>query len=385
MRRNVLWQLTGFPLGLLACALVGCSTGSFMARRSTSPPAATSRPAAGEAADAQTPGAAAQSAQDYAEQIQQAMKRAAQASAGAANAADTATPNQDAGSGAPATIHWLDTRIVSPAAPTPAPSPAVRAAPPAPATQPAPAALSRDALVTELRRVLSSASDPPMQRALAAAGLSLADPTRQLTAGDLAGLTPGQRDAVLRYQQLIQELGRQLVRSGAKIDAGTFDRLVARDDSAPAADKPLAIRTVQLCRRVRGFGVYDTFPSNTFLAGRDQRMIVYVELAHFTAVHNAPGAAPGTYQVKLRQQVTLYTAADGTEVWRQTPVDIVDESRNRRHDFFVVQLIDLPARLGVGKYMLKVRVSDVHGGSVDEASVPLTLVADQALVSSSGK
>ena len=382
MRRNLLWQLSGFLLGLLACALVGCSTGSFVAGPSPSALAATSRPAAGAAADAQTPGAAAQSAQDYAEQIQQAMKRSAQASAATGGGADATTPQQSAGPGEPATIHWIDTRIVPPAAPTPTPSPAVMAAPPAPATQPT---LSRDALVTELRRVLSSASDPPMQRALAAAGLSLADPTRQLSAGDLTGLTPGQRDAVLRYQQLIQELGRQLVNSGAKIDTSTLDRLVARDDSAPAADKPLAIRTVQLCRRVSGFGVYDTFPSNTFLAGRDQRMIVYVELDHFTAVHNAPGAPPGTYQVKLRQQVTLYTAADGTEVWRQAPVDIVDESRNRRHDFFVVQMIDLPARLGVGKYMLKVRVSDVHGGSVDEASVPLTLVADQALVRNSAK
>jgi hypothetical protein len=35
--------------------------------------------------------------------------------------------------------------------------------------------------------------------------------------------------------------------------------------------------------------------------------------------------------------------------------------------------------VSVGEYRLKVRVTDLHGGSVDETTVPVELVADRAL------
>ena len=46
-------------------------------------------------------------------------------------------------------------------------------------------------------------------------------------------------------------------------------------------------------------------------------------------------------------------------------------------------MIRLPARLSVGKYLLKIRITDQHGGSLDEATMPIQIVADQALVSGS--
>ena len=64
----------------------------------------------------------------------------------------------------------------------------------------------------------------------------------------------------------------------------------------------------------------------------------------------------------------------------QNTVQIVDRSRNRRRDFFEVQLIKLPPQLSVGKYWLKVRVTDLHGNYIDETSLPIKIVADQALV-----
>ena len=88
----------------------------------------------------------------------------------------------------------------------------------------------------------------------------------------------------------------------------------------------------------------------------------------------------GQYEVKLAQQVSLYNEADGLEVWRHPSVQIVDRSRNRRRDFFEVQLIKLPPQLNVGKYRLKVRVTDYHADCIDEASMPIRFVADQTLV-----
>ena len=72
-------------------------------------------------------------------------------------------------------------------------------------------------------------------------------------------------------------------------------------------------------------------------------------------------------------------------MWKQPATQIVDESRNKRRDFFVVQLIRLPARLGVGKYRLKVRINDLHGGSIDETTLPIQLVADKTILTSANR
>jgi hypothetical protein len=36
----------------------------------------------------------------------------------------------------------------------------------------------------------------------------------------------------------------------------------------------------------------------------------------------------------------------------------------------------------VGKYRLKVRINDLNGGSIDETTLPIQLVADKAVLSS---
>ena len=143
--------------------------------------------------------------------------------------------------------------------------------------------------------------------------------------------------------------------------------------------RPISIGRVELCRNVHGYGVYEPFESSVFLAGREHAMIVYVELDHFRVNQDA---ADQRFQVKLAQELVLYNESDGLAVWQQPKVNIVDDSRNRRRDFFVVQMVRLPTRLGVGKYILKVRMTDLNSGSLDERTVPIQLVADQALVGS---
>ncbi|MCG8403178.1 MAG: hypothetical protein MJA84_16535, partial [Firmicutes bacterium] len=62
------------------------------------------------------------------------------------------------------------------------------------------------------------------------------------------------------------------------------------------------------------------------------------------------------------------------------PVRITDVSRNVRRDFFLVQMIELPKRLTLGEFALKVRVTDEHGQTRDETTIPIEIVADQSLV-----
>ena len=107
-----------------------------------------------------------------------------------------------------------------------------------------------------------------------------------------------------------------------------------------------------------------------------KRQIVYVEVEDFVA---AP-TDDDKREVRLTQELILYKESDGLAVWRHEPTQIVDVSRNRRRDFYVVQMIALPARLGEGRYRLKVRLTDQHGDSIDETTLSVQVVADAGLI-----
>ncbi|MCC6681070.1 MAG: hypothetical protein IT445_09230 [Phycisphaeraceae bacterium] len=226
-------------------------------------------------------------------------------------------------------------------------------------------------IATVLYDRISAADDNDLARALRAVSLSFADPDLQLDPRFLDPLAPDQQDAVRLYHQLLTTTQAQMLAHAGRIDRPAFD---AQLDEL-FGQQPVAIRNLAVCRRVMGFGVYEPFESTTFIAGREQKMIVYLELEHFQPVQRDGDR----FHVDLQQELTLYSA-DGLAVWRNEPVKINDVSSNRRRDFFVVQLISIPARLSVGQYRLKVRVTDLNGGSIDEQGLDLDFVADRSLV-----
>jgi len=225
-----------------------------------------------------------------------------------------------------------------------------------------------DALLVRVRRGPGTA----LQKALDEALLTAADPGRPIDPDVMSPLDDAQREQVAQFQSVIQLFRHQLTSEESRMDRRTVE--IALDDLFGSL--PLTIRTAELCRRVEGFGVYEPFESRTFMAGRDNKMIIYLELENFSPVE----IGNGQHEVRLSQEVALYTDWDGQKVWRHETQQIVDRSRNQRRDFFVVQMITLPARLNVGKYILKVDVTDQHGGSVDGVPIEINLVADQSLV-----
>ncbi len=242
-----------------------------------------------------------------------------------------------------------------------------------PVAQPTPATLraatavnaagGQTAVLARLLDEIRSGNDPAQVKAMTLAALSLVNPDARPTAQEMEALTDEQRQAVRRFYEAA--LRSRLADTSGQDSAAMADHL----DSL-LGSQTLHIAKVRLCKNVSGFGVYDPFETTTFLAGREQPLIVYLELEHFRVVDQ------GDYQqVRLSQEVELYTDADGLRVWHQPAQQIVDNSHNRRRDFFTVQLLRLPQRLGVGKFRLKVRVTDQHGGSFDEVSVPIDLVA----------
>lgn len=136
----------------------------------------------------------------------------------------------------------------------------------------------------------------------------------------------------------------------------------------------LSVPVVALCTDVKGFGVYEPLDPARFKAGAEHKVIVYCEVENFASLLDEQKR----WQTKLTQEVVLYTEQNGLEVWRdKTPIrPIIDYSRNRRHDFFIVKMIRLPANLTIGRYLLKVSVVDQQVSRVAENTAPIQIIAD---------
>ena len=359
----------GPSLACLLSCLFACQGTPEPTPPPAAPQAASAQPADADAARAEA------LAQQYAQRAEQGLAQSPPA--------DTAKPPRDGASNANISpVVWLEdapakrpTRAPAETAPQPVPQPAQPRSPapgPTPAANP-PAAqpLDRKALLESLRRQLASDPDPAVVRALNQAALSvlLGETETPLDPRLLASLTPERRRQVERYQRLISELARQIASS----DQGPTRGEVNRHLDAIFGREPLTIEAAHLVKRVRGFGVIDPFPDYRFIAGRSQPLIVYVELANFTVVPSSTD--PALRQVVVTQELTLYNESDGLRVWHEEPVRILDESRNVRRDFFMIQHVTLPANLSVGRYQLKISVRDVNGRSVDEANLPIQIVA----------
>jgi hypothetical protein len=83
------------------------------------------------------------------------------------------------------------------------------------------------------------------------------------------------------------------------------------------------------------------------------------------------------WSTKISEEEVLYTES-GLPIWPGKPVPrtIADQSRNRRHDFFIVKLIHLPATLSVGRYLLKITVIDQQSNRMAEGTIPIDIVAE---------
>jgi hypothetical protein len=115
----------------------------------------------------------------------------------------------------------------------------------------------------------------------------------------------------------------------------------------------LNIPTLALCSKVDGFGAYDPIEPARFVAGKDHMVVLYCEVENFTSRQDSKQL----WVTRFQQEAVLYTET-GLPIWEDKTKGIVDMSRNRRHDFFIVKLVKLPANLTVGRYLMKVSVVD---------------------------
>lgn len=133
----------------------------------------------------------------------------------------------------------------------------------------------------------------------------------------------------------------------------------------------LSIPAMALCRKVDAFGIYEPIDPPRFVAGKEHTALLYCEIENFASTSVAEKKL---WETRLSQEATLYTES-GMPVWVDKAGKVVDRSRNRRHDFYIVKKIHLPATLTLGRYLLKVTVEDQEAKRLAEQTIPVEIVA----------
>ncbi len=186
---------------------------------------------------------------------------------------------------------------------------------------------------------------------------------------NLAGLPAEDREVVTalidglsNFRSNVRNDGNQMLSQKIRPLVEMADRLRAQAD--------LALPNAVLCTKVDGFGVYEPM-ANRFGAGKEHRAIIYCEVQNFASHMNDKKQ----WETKLSNEVTLYTET-GMVAMSDKSKSIVDLSRNRRHDFFIVKMVKFPATLQMGRYVLKIAVTDQQSNRVAETTIPVQIGAE---------
>ncbi|MCA9286447.1 MAG: hypothetical protein KDA22_14570 [Phycisphaerales bacterium] len=248
--------------------------------------------------------------------------------------------------------------------------------PPSPTPLPTPSGnRSRDLAVQlsgELYRAAADA-DMPLPLLMTIAALSLSDRDRQFDPDAFPALTAREREILGAFHVFCAEMNERLE---AEEDPEVAAEVVAALQEALRGDPQLSLPRAEFCTRVDVFGKFEVFPERVFMAGSRQQVVVYFEIDNFSSVQDANGE----WVTDLSVQLTIYTKAGGVPVWRQPWTPAIDRNRNRRRDFFINQLLEIPKSLGVGQYAMKIAVRDEHTGALAEQTIDFTLVADERMV-----
>ncbi len=247
----------------------------------------------------------------------------------------------------------------------------------------------RAELVRELATILrdeANSPDWPVPTLVRLAALDLIQPGTfnsyylSDSSGSMTNLHPRDVQALSAWRDLFRNSREEFTSNAENADIAS---LAQRFTDQLTQQHALRVPTTALCTKVDGFGLFTELPKYDgrykLLAGRRHRLIVYVEVDRFSHRETVQDGQSG-YAVELLQDLTLYHAGDreDTLAWRKPNETITDWSRNRRRDFFVVQIIDLPETLTIGSYRLKVRMVDEGADppAEDETVLRIDVVAD---------
>jgi hypothetical protein len=186
----------------------------------------------------------------------------------------------------------------------------------------------------------------------------------------LAGLIPEDRELLSAVMDSLTNFRNQLRSDNNMLFSKKIRPLLELTDRL-RSQAELSVPTIALCTGVKAFGVYDPIDPARFIAGREQRVVVYCEVENFLSQPNDKNL----YETRLTQDIVLYEESSGLPVWTDKKSTYTDVARHRRHDFFMGKIITLPATLTINRYLLKVTVEDQQARHIAENTVPVEIVA----------
>jgi len=150
---------------------------------------------------------------------------------------------------------------------------------------------------------------------------------------------------------------------------------------------PVRIRDAALATDIYGFAAYRPFERNTFLAGRENRVLLYTEPSRYVSTptadptSSATASNPGAVEVRLGLELRLFNERGSMLAWRRPEERVAIRSDRPRSEIYLGTVIDLPSSLSIGRYQLKVILRDLADSSEDERVIPIQIVADPRLTS----
>jgi hypothetical protein len=234
-----------------------------------------------------------------------------------------------------------------------------------------PMALSR--LLANAFASSSSGSLDPLRVWFIYSSLAVSNPDLTLPEGWGQDLLPAERDRVTAAHAGFAALGRAFRDGATGIDSATRQALVA----ALVGEPSLTIPKVDLCTKVTGYGEYSPVQRRSFLAGSNNRVIVYSELDGFKShLEN------GKWTTRLATRVSIVPASNnGNSIaWSRTPewTEVVDTSDSPRCEFFLGEIIPISSSLAAGNYNVRVEVKDLTTGSTTSTVLPIEVLTERA-------
>ena len=229
-------------------------------------------------------------------------------------------------------------------------------------------------LVTELVDVLTQVARESEDPSAAAIDLAALE---SMGAGTLEQL---HEQGVLSNSEMAtlgaaRDVLRSISSSGSIASPAEVSEVLARVKSELDERAGLRITRAALCTSVAGFGRYEPFAKNEFVAGSAQQAIVYTEVDRFGYREFAGADGEPRYEVELSQRLELYHVADDLNTWNRAAEVISETSRNKVRDFYLINQITLPRTLGPGSYHLKVVMRDLVRQTTSEMIIPIRILA----------
>jgi hypothetical protein len=137
--------------------------------------------------------------------------------------------------------------------------------------------------------------------------------------------------------------------------------VVALDERAP-----LEITELQLCRKVKGFGDFESLEATACRPGHV--VIVYCELGGLRYERDGD-----QYRSRLTSRVEVVPPGGGEPVWTHDLGTVGDLCRRRRRDYYVNYKLTLPDALPPGTYELRLIQTDLVAETSASRSLPLVI------------